>query len=110
MPKFEEYREHIKKIAGDTYAERLARIEAIKSDIMFEADSFFGSDKEKWNTYIAELMINFEEDVVNEELMAAMQQLRIAEAAKDHEKVAAMAKKCQELSMRKAEVGKKRRG
>ena len=57
-----------------------------------------------------ELIINFEEDVINQELIVTMNELKIAEKADDQTRVGELAKKCQVLSVRKAEVGKKKRG
>ena len=104
-----DYLEQLKKIAGDSFTERLARAEAMKSDLMFEAEEYFGSDKEKWNHHMRELLTNFEEDIVNADLFQAMQGLRQAEKAGDHARAQECAKKCQELSTRKAEIIKKRK-
>jgi hypothetical protein len=46
---------------------------------------------------------------MNEELMTTMQELRAAEKAGNVSLVGELAKKCQALSVRKAEVGKRRR-
>ena len=103
-----EYREQLKKISGDTYENRVARAEAMKSDLMFEAEEYFGSDQKTWERHMKELLINFEEDVLNEDLLVAMQELRTAEKSGDQSLVQECAKKCQVLSIRKAEIAKKR--
>ncbi|OHA16776.1 MAG: DNA primase [Candidatus Taylorbacteria bacterium RIFCSPHIGHO2_02_FULL_45_28] len=110
LPTATEYRKQIKKIAGDSYADRIARIESLASDIIFEAEAFFSGDQKNWDHHMKELIINFEEDVINQELITAMNELKTAEKARNVEKVAELAQKCQVLSMRKAEVGKKKRG
>jgi len=56
-----------------------------------------------------ELVANFEEDLINQELIETMGKLRAAEKAGDNALVAEMANKCQVLSMRKAEMGKQRK-
>ncbi|MFA6295191.1 MAG: DNA primase [Candidatus Paceibacterota bacterium] len=103
-----DYREKIKKIAGDSYEERIKRIEPILNDISFEAEAFFGHEQDKWNMHMNELILNFEEDLIGEELMKTMSELRIAEKAGDSARVAEMAKKCQVLSIKKAETSKRR--
>ena len=105
----ETYRTEIKKIAGASYAERVARIEPILSDLVFEAEAFFGNDEKNWDRHMKELIVNFEENSISDELLNSMNELRVAEKAGDMAKVSELAKKCQVLSMRKAEVGKKRR-
>ncbi len=108
-PKAPEYREQIRKIADATYAERVARVEAVMNDVAFEAEAFFSTDQRDWDVHMKELVLNFDADVIDEELMKAMQDLRVAEKAADHTAVAELAKKCQVLSIRKAEIGKRRK-
>ena len=103
----EKVREEIKKIAGKSYEERINRIKPFLSDLSFEAETFYGSEKERWDVHMKELVANFEEDMINQELIVTMGELRQAEKGGDHAKVAELAKKCQVLSIRKAEVGKK---
>ncbi len=103
------YREQIQKIAGATYADRMARVEPLMSDMAFEAEAFFGDDQKEWDHHMEELVENFEEDVISEELISSMNELKQAEKAGNADLVAELAKKCQVLSMRKAEVAKKRR-
>ncbi len=103
-----EYRERVKKIADSTYADRIAYIEPLLSDLTFEAEAFFGNDQKNWDHHMKELIINFEGDVINQELIASMNELKSAEKAGDIERVTELAKKCQVLSMRKAEVVRRR--
>lgn len=100
------YREKVKKIAGDSYKEKIERLNPIINDLSFEAESLYGDNKEKWNMHIKELLINFEEDLINEELIITMGKLRAAEKDGDTATVADMAKKCQVLSIRKGELKK----
>ncbi len=103
-----EYRKQLKTIAGDLYEEKSAHAESIKNDLMFEAEEYFGTDESNWNRHMKELLVNFEEDVINVDLFQAMQELRSAEKAGNHILAQECAKKCQVLSMRKAEILKKR--
>jgi DNA primase len=103
-------REQIKKMAGDSYEARSANAEANKNDLMFEAESFFGTDSgkdgENWSKPMKELLMNFEEDLISDEIIGTMHELKIAEKAGEHAKVVELAKKCQALSIRKAQVRK----
>ncbi|MDE1966475.1 MAG: DNA primase [Patescibacteria group bacterium] len=109
MPAATEFRGEIKKIAGDSYEERLKRIEPIKSDISFEAEAFFGNDQSRWDRHMNELISNFEEDIVNGELIEAMGALKRAEKEGKSSEVNELAKKSQALSVRKAEIAKRRK-
>ena len=108
IPIAADYRARIQKICDGSYADRCARIDSISSDILFEADAMFGSDTDRWNIHMTELITNFETDLVNQELIDSMQELKIAEKAGDTARVSELAKKCQILSIKKAEIGKKR--
>lgn len=99
----------IEKVAGDTYTERAARADAQMSDLAFEAEAFFGAQPQMWDAHMRDLLANFEEDLVAEELVKTMTQLRQKERVGDQEGVAELAKKCQVLSIRKAEIAKLRR-
>ncbi len=103
-----DYVQQIQKIAGTSYESRVARAQAVMSDLLFEAESFFGTSQERWGIHMKELLFNFEEDVLNEELIGTMQELRMAEKAGDQARVAELATKCQVLSIRKAEILKQR--
>jgi len=100
------YRDKIKLITGDNYENIIGKIEPHIGDMSFEAESFYGDDKGRWNIHMSELLANFELDVINEELILTMSKLRQAEKAGNADLVAEMAKKCQELSVKKAKVGK----
>jgi DNA primase len=102
------HRENIQNIAGERYDRLVKKIEPLASDLQYEAEALFGSDAEKWIAHMKELVINFEENTISEELIRTMHELRIAEKAGESERMGALAKKCQELSMKKAEVKKKR--
>ncbi len=102
----DKYRDKIKSITGDNYASIIAKVEPYIGDMSFEAESFYGEDKGRWDIHMSELLVNFELDVINEELILTMSKLRQAEKAGNADLVAEMAKKCQELSVKKAKVGK----
>lgn len=108
LPSAVEYRERIKKIADSLYGEMITRIEPLMSDLTFEAEAFFGGDQKDWDHHMKELIINFEGDMINHELIDSMNELKLAEKAGNADRVAELAKKCQVLSMRKSEVVKKR--
>ncbi len=105
----EKYRAQIKKMADASYDVRVARIEPILNDLVFEAEAFYGSDETQWGNHMKELMFNFEEDMVAEELIASMNELKSAEKSGDATRVVELAKKCQVLSMRKGEIAKRRK-
>jgi hypothetical protein len=108
----QEYRQQIKKMAGDSYEARAKSAEENRGDLMFEAESFFGTDAGKdgvnWIKPMKELLSNFEEDILSDEIISAMHELKIAEKAGNQERVIELAKKCQALSIRKAQVGKRK--
>jgi DNA primase len=103
------YRDRIVKTAGDSYAVRLERIKPQIGDFSFEAEAFYGAEPERWDIHMSELIANFEEDLLNAELIGAMNELRAAERAKDQARMAELAKKCQDLSIKKAEVRKQKK-
>jgi hypothetical protein len=107
-PKVAEYRAEIARIAGKTLEDRMKSLEPILSDIAFEAEAFYGADPSRFDIHMKELLVNFEETIIAEELMETMSLLRQAENDKDHAKVVELVKKCQTLSTRKAEIGKRR--
>ena len=108
LPHASEYEKEITRIAGDTYTDRTNAIEPMLSDCMFEAEALFGDDSKRFDVHMKELIHNFETDLVSQELIHAMQQLKSAEQAGDTDKVVELAKKCQVLSIRKSEITKKR--
>lgn len=108
-PRAAEYREEVRKVADASYDEFTARAKTMESDLLFEAEAFYGNEAKNWDRHMKELLINFEEDLINDRLMVTMQELRTAEKEGKSELVAELAKKCQVLSMRKAEVGKRRK-
>ena len=108
-PGAKDFAEQIKKIAGDEYNEIAAKAKELASDIAFEAESFYASDPTRWDLHMRELIWNFEEDLINENIIMTMGELRAAEKAGNQALVGELAKKCQVLSIRKAEVTKNRK-
>ena len=96
----------IKEIAGDSYADRIARIEPLLPDCIFEAEAMLGADPQKFDLHMNEFLINFETDLVTKELIDSMQQLKTAEKEGNTDLVIELAKKCQVLSLRKSHIGK----
>jgi len=99
----------IKKIAGDSYADRYKSAQEIASELAFEAEIFFGNFPEKWDFHMQDLILNFEEDLLADELIVTMNELRERERANDQVAVGQLAEKCRILSMRKSDISKKRR-
>jgi DNA primase len=104
-----DFRSHIERIAGESFVQKMSKAESMKSDIAFEAEAFFGTDQTKFDNHKKELLANFEEDLVGQELIQAMKKLREAEREGNNEVVAEMAKKCQVLSMRKSDILKNKK-
>ncbi len=100
------YREQVRKIAGDNYEEIEKRIAPILSDVTFEAESLYGDDKNRLDIHLKELLKNFELNVINDDLSNTMIDLRRAEKEGKQDLVAELAKKCQVLSIRKAELSR----
>lgn len=101
-PRAPEFREAIQKAAGSVYAERCERVKPIEGDLIFEAESTYASDKERVHVHMADLIANFERDIISEQLIVAMQELRVAERSGDQAMVASIAARVQELSLKKA--------
>jgi DNA primase len=99
--------EKIKEIAGDEYQKIASEVESLKDDLVLEAEITYG-DGHDFSKELAELMVNFEEDILKEKLSEAMNDLAAAEREKNAEKSNIAAKLCHELSKKLAEVGKKR--
>ena len=99
-PKAAEYEAEIRKMGGTT---------EVPEDAAFEAEALFGPQPDKWDLHMRDLISNFEEDIVCGELIKTMNELRQKEKAHDQAAVAELAKKCQVLSIRKAEIAKLRR-
>jgi len=108
MPIVETYEKKVKEILGESYAEYQNKIEPILSDCIFEAEALFGKETDKLDYHMKELLTNFEIDLVTEQIIDTMQQLKVAEKAGDSALVVELAKKCQELSVKKSEVAKKK--
>lgn len=109
IPEVAGHREKVIKIAGDSYQSIMDRITPVIADLSFEAETVFGDQKDRLSIHINELLFNFEEDIINKDLIATMGKLRLAEKNGDSKAVEEFAKKCQELTMRKAAIGKERK-
>jgi len=107
-PKTAEYRTNIKNIAQGSFDQMVERMKPLMGDISFEAEVLYGADTSRWDIHMADLVANFEEDLINRELISTMAELRAAERAGDQATLADLAKKCQALSIKKAEVGKRK--
>ena len=108
-PKAPEYRTTIEKIAGGAFVQMVERMKPAMADISFEAEALFGSEPERWGVHMADLIANFEDDLVAGDLIRAMTELRQAEKRGDQAAVAEMAQRCQALSIRKAEMARNRK-
>jgi DNA primase len=103
-----EYRKQIKEITGDEYERIIAETEPFKDELILEAEITYG-DGHDIGKELAELMINFEEDILKKKLTSAMADLAAAEREKNVEKSNSAAKLCHELSKKLVEVGKRRK-
>ena len=102
------YYDQIKEIAGDEYQKIMGEVEPFKDELVFEAEATYG-DGHDIGKELAELMTNFEEDLLKKKLTVAMADLAAAEREKNTEKSNIAAKLCHELSKKLAEVGKKKK-
>jgi len=107
-PKSGQCRAELKRAAADSYDETRKKIEPALGDLTFEAEALYGSESDRWERHFRELLANFEEDILARELMETMGRLRQAESRGDKGEVAALAEKCRDLSMRKAEISRLR--
>ncbi len=105
---YDEYIDKVKKIADSKFDEIKSKTDNILSELVFEAEVFYGTQKNNRKYIMDELILAFEEDMVNVELLATMVELREMEKQGNNDKVAELAKKCQILSMRKADIAKLR--
>ena len=101
------YLDQVKEITGGEYQKIIGEVEPFKDELVFEAEATYG-DGHDIGKELAELMVNFEEDVIKSKLSEAMNDLAAAEREKNAEKSNAAAKLCHELSMSLAEVGKRK--
>ncbi|MCX6719225.1 MAG: toprim domain-containing protein, partial [Candidatus Taylorbacteria bacterium] len=72
----EKYRELMKNIAGDRYEEHVSRSAATMVDHIFEAEALYGEDEPSWHRHMKELLFNYEIDMINDELVKTMQELK----------------------------------
>ena len=111
----------VQQIAGDErYHNLIRRVELVKDELSLEAEIFFGTEKDirRHQKHIDELLLNFEEDIVREDFALAMAELSRHERKGDKtattditsspETSEDLMKKCQALSLRLAEIAKKR--
>lgn len=100
----------IKTIAGvERYDNLIQQIEPLKSELVLEAEVFFGSEKDI-QKHIDELLLNFEEDIIKQDFTAAMAELARSEKTADRTAMETLMKRCQALGVRLSEISKKRQG
>lgn len=104
--KYDSYMKEVEKIAGDQFAVFSKRADEQKDELIFEAENYYGNKKNEWDNHMKELLLNFEEDLISVELLSAMQELKQLEKSGDTDKIAETLKKCQVLSIRKAQLKK----
>ena len=102
-----EFYKQIHDITGDDYEKVIGEVEPFKDELVLEAEITYG-DGHDIGKELAELMINFEEDILKKKMSEAMNNLAAAEREKDAEKSNTAAKLCHELSKKLTEVGKRR--
>ncbi|MDB5259629.1 MAG: dnaG [Candidatus Taylorbacteria bacterium] len=104
----------IRRLAGDERYDNLIRsIGPFEEELALEAEVFFGSDTgPAIQKNIDELLLNFEEDIIKQEMSAAMAQLATLEKKKGdstaEEHAHELMKKCQVLGIRLSELAHKR--
>lgn len=105
-------RASITRIAGDERSHNLIKdFEPLTSELILEAEILFGQNikKEKLQAHADELLLNFEEDIVRQDLSKAMTEMSQAEKGKATEEFKnELMKKCQVLALRISEISKKR--
>ncbi len=105
-------RASIKRMAGDDrYNNLIQDIKPFKSELILEAEIFFGSHKEKqdFQLHVDELLLNFEEDILRRDLSKAMTEINQAERDKAAEDTKTeLMKRCQAYALRLSEISKKR--
>jgi DNA primase len=79
---------------------------SIVKEYSFEADISFGASDEERARILNELLIAFEIENINNTLLQLMNDIKIHEKDKNVEKVQELAKECQSLSIRKAQLVK----
>lgn len=98
----------IKIIAGaERYDNLIRQIEPLKSELVLEAEVFFGSEKDI-QKHIDELLLNFEEDIIKQDFSAAMAELARIEKTADRTAVETLMKHCQALGVRLSQISQKR--
>jgi DNA primase len=103
-----EFYKQIHEITGDDYEKIMGQVEPFKDELVLEAEITYG-DGHDVGKELAELMINFEEDILKKKMSEAMNSLAAAEREKNAEKSNVAAKLCHELSKKLVEVGKRRK-
>lgn len=95
-------------IVGDKYAADLFKASELKNEeLVFQAESYYESG-DALEKDIEELMSNFEEDILRERFVVTMNELQEAESSKDEKRGKELLEVCQGLSVRLAELSKKR--
>lgn len=102
-------RASIKRIASDErYHNIIKDLEPYTHELILEAEIFFGNDK-KIGRHADELLLNFEEDILRQDLSKAMTEMSQAEKNKGTEEFKNdLMKRCQALALRISEISKKR--
>ncbi len=78
-------------------------------ELIFEAESYYGSE-ESLNNEVEELFLNFEEDILRDKFVLVMGELQRAEDQKDEVRSKDLLAECQSISIKLAEISKKRIG
>jgi DNA primase len=100
----DKYKEELKRILDSEYEDRYSNALKEKDDLLFEVLGYFGDDVKRLSVHMKELLKNLEIDMINDQLAKYMHELKIAESKKDDGKMLELAKKCQELTVRKAKL------
>ncbi|NDE68057.1 toprim domain-containing protein [bacterium] len=98
----------IRTLAGaERYDNLIQQTKPLESELILEAEIFFGSEKDI-QKHIDELLLNFEEDIIKQDFSATMAELARIEKTADRPTMEALMKKCQSYGERLARISKKR--
>lgn len=81
----------------------LNQFEAVKEDLIFEAEVFYGK-KEELDKDMKEMLYNLKEEYLKEELTIKMKELSGAEESKDYERSTALLRECKVISDKIQEI------
>ncbi|TAL49247.1 DNA primase [Patescibacteria group bacterium] len=95
-------------LAGEPHVKELfSALLPEKDTLIFEAEAYYENEI-KLKREVDELFIHFEEDLLREQFVRAMNELERAEGAKNENQARELLSRCQSISVRLAELSKKK--